>query len=335
MGSIEPAFLSGAPVYIGVDLGGSNISGMAFAWQGERYHCVATEKIDTEAKEGYDHVIVRIRSVIAELVGSTNKQNLRPVAVGLCAPGVVTADGRVRVAPNLGWKNVTPLRDLDLTALGISEGEIFLLNDVNAGLMGELTALKPVPPITVAYFCGTGIGGAVAINGQLLTGAHGGAGEVGHMVVRAGGRKSDGVHGSLEAYIGKWAINRRIERELERNRKTIFRKLIKYNLKKTPIKSSTLKKAYLSKDSFARDLLEAYYARYLGIAISQVANLLEPHLVVLGGGIMEALGTELIPHIEDHLAKHALTTPPELRLATLGDSAGPLGAAHYARLSVG
>ena len=68
MGSIEPAFLSGAPVYIGVDLGGSNISGMAFAWQGERYHCVATEKIDTEAKEGYDHVIVRIRSVIAELV---------------------------------------------------------------------------------------------------------------------------------------------------------------------------------------------------------------------------------------------------------------------------
>ena len=335
MVSIEANFSSGTPVYIGVDLGGSNISGMAFAWHGEEYHCVAREKIDTEAKEGYDHVIARIRQVIAALIAKTRELNLRPEGVGLCAPGVVTADGQVRVAPNLGWKNATPLRDLDLAALNINERNIFLLNDVNAGLMGELTTLKQVPPITVAYFCGTGVGGAVAINGQLLTGAHGGAGEVGHMVVRAGGRKSDGVHGSLEAYIGKWAINRRIERELERNRKTIFRKLIKYNLKKTPIKSSTLKKAYLSKDAFARELLEGYYARYLGIAISQVANLLEPNLVVLGGGIMEALGMELIPYIEDHLAKHALTTPPELRLATLGDSAGPLGAAHFARISAG
>ncbi|MCB1323544.1 MAG: ROK family protein, partial [Leptospiraceae bacterium] len=251
-------------------------------------------------------------------------------ATGLCVPGVVSGQ-TVRIAPNLGWSNVNPIEQLDLSAAGGNERAV-LVNDVNAGLIGELTVYQGIPPITLAYFCGTGVGGAVALNGELITGAQGGAGEVGHMVVRQGKRKpaSGGIRGSLEAYIGKWSLNNKIQNALADGVKTELKSIIDYDLERTPIKSSSIKKAYNRGDDFTRQLMNEYYARYLGAAISQSANLLEPHLVILGGGIMEALGGKLLPHIKSHMEKHCMVEPPELRLAELADLAGPTGAAHLA-----
>ncbi|MBX7056640.1 MAG: ROK family protein [Leptospirales bacterium] len=310
--------------YLGIDLGGSNIYGVAFS---PDFQPLADAKCDTEARQGYEHVLERIRSQIELLLTASREQGYVPAAIGLCVPGVIEMEqDTVRTAPNLSWSEVRPLEQLALPLPGR------LINDVNAGLLGELDAMQTKPSIAAAYFCGTGIGGAIWIHGRLLTGAHGGAGEAGHCVVRVGGRRPEGgIRGSLEAYIGKWALNRRIQARLESGKKTMLRELIDYNLNKTPVKSSSLKKAYEAGDRYTRELMEDYYARYLGVGISQCVNLIEPEMVVLGGGIMESLGRRLLPSIERHMRRHSLTSAPELRLAALGDLAGPRGAAVYAR----
>ncbi len=315
--------------YLGVDLGGSNIYSCAFNAVGD---VVAESKIDTEARGGYAHVLDRIRGEIVAVRKELVEKGYELKGVGLCVPGVVVADqGRVKIAPNLEWEDEQPAEDLrngDLAGL-----PIVLANDVNAGLIGELSAHEHPPENVVAYFCGTGIGGAVVLNGKLITGRLGGAGEVGHMVVRLGGRKiqDGGIRGSLESYIGKWALNHKIRRRLDSGKKTALRKIIDYDLNKTPVKSSSLKKAYTAGDKFTVDLMEGYYCKYLGAGIAQTTNLLEPELIVLGGGIMEALGLSLIPHIMKYLDKYCVAHIPELRLAHMGDLAGPAGAARLAR----
>ncbi len=206
------------------------------------------------------------------------------------------------------------------------------MNDVNAGFYGELHFFDPKPNSAVAYFCGTGIGGGVYINGKLILGSKGSAGEVGHMVIRKKGKKCQcGKRGCLEAYIGKWALNAKIQRYFIKNKPTLLRNLIDYDLSKTPIKSATLKKAYKKRDRFTRKLLEKYYSYHLGVAISQAANLLNPEIVILGGGIMESLGEYILPNIYKYMEKHTIVEPPTLKLSRLGDYAGVLGVALYAK----
>ncbi|MCR9141387.1 MAG: ROK family protein [bacterium] len=315
-------------VYLGIDLGGSNIHACAFDEGGT---VVAENKIETEATNGYSHVIARISAQLQRIQRKLKDGGFRLAAAGLCVPGVVLGEeGRVKIAPNLGWQNVHPLRDLASGDL-----PVILINDVNAGLVGELSRYpdEERPRNALAYFCGTGVGGAVVVDGRLITGARGGAGEVGHMVVRLGGRKMEhGVRGSLEAYIGKWALNRRILERIESGKKTMLREIIKYNLRKSPVKSSSLKKAYEAGDRFCVDLMQEHYCKYLGAGIAQSANLLDPEVVILGGGIMEAMGEKLMPVIRKYLKRHTIGYPPELRLAELGDLAGAAGAAHLARL---
>ncbi len=312
--------------YLGIDLGGSNIYSVAFD---ETWLPLVEEKIDTEAKAGYEAVVQRIEGQVERVEQQLASQGYVLSAIGLGVPGV-TRGTIVSFAPNLDWKNVNPLADS-----GLGQRSAILCNDVNAGLVGELTRIDPIPAVVAAYFCGTGVGGAVAVNGRLITGLSGGAGEVGHMVVRANGKRvGEGVRGSLESYIGKWALNRKIQKAFKDKKKTLLRELIRYDLDKTPIKSSSLKKAYERGDQYTRRLMD-YYVKYLAIGMSQTVNLLSPHLIILGGGIMEAMGAQLLPLIRKKLKRYSVNEIPELRLAALGDLAGPLGAAALARGTTG
>jgi glucokinase len=313
---------------VGMDLGGSNLFSVAYDMATEQI--ILESKIDTEARGGYTHVLKRITSQLTEIEQSLMKAGYTMTAIGLGVPGTVDADhGMVHVAPNLDWQSVRPVADLQVD--DEMRKKIWLINDVNAGLLGELSMIKPKPDCAVAYFCGTGIGGAIALHGQLFTGTGGSAGEVGHMVIRKGGKRCQcGRRGCLEAYIGKWALNARIQRALIKNKPTLLKQIIDYDLTETPIKSSSLKKACAKKDPFARKLMERYYASYLAAGISQTVNLLSPDVVILGGGIMEALGDILLTAVYDRLTKHCIASVPSLRLAALGDYAGTKGAAFYA-----
>jgi glucokinase len=313
--------------YLGMDLGGSNLYSVAFDHE---LKPIFHSKIETEAREGYLHVIDRVAGQIGSLKDRLDEEGHELSAIGLGVPGLVeSSTGTVYVAPNLGWSHCKPVRDMDLPH-NLKES-ITLLNDVNAGLKGELHQMERVN-CAVAYFCGTGIGGAVSVRGKLLEGKEGAAGEVGHMVVQPGGRRCGcGRQGCLEAYIGKWALNAEIERAINGKNKTKLKSIISYNLKKQPVKSSSLKKAYEKGDHFTKDLMENHYCYYLAMGISQTCNLLAPDVVVLGGGIMEAMGEALLPSVERHLDGLCIGPVPGVRLAEMGDLAGPLGAALAAR----
>lgn len=311
---------------IGIDLGGSNSFACLY---GAGFKLLATDKIATEARRGYQHVISNLKDQIARLEQKALDSGVRVSAVGLAVPGIVYPDGFLSTAPNLEWKDCRPLESLQLSAR--KDIRAVLLNDVNAGLMGELSALPKPPHSAVAYFCGTGIGGAIAIEGRLLGGFHGGAGEVGHVLVKRGGRVCGcGRRGCLEAYIGKWALNQRIRRALKQKKATKLAELIGYDLRTEPVKSSSLKKAYRAGDGFTQTLMNDYYVRYLSAGISQAVNFINPEVVFLGGGIIEALGEPLLPLIQERLARHCINEVPQLRLASLGDEAGPRGAAGVA-----
>lgn len=314
-----------------MDLGGSNLYTVAFD---ENWQQVAEDKINTEAREGYAHVASRISDQISSLKQKLTAEDCEIAGIGLGVPGVVNSkEGYVSVAPNLNWEDVRPVNDLNIDP-DLKE-KTFLINDVNAGLLGELQSAGRDANVAVAYFCGTGIGGAVAINGKIHPGSDGSAGEVGHMVVRKGGKNCGcGREGCLEAYIGKYALNKKIEKQFEKSKKTKLSDYIDYNLKKTPVKSSSLRKAYEKGDSFTVDLMERYYCSYLAAGISQTCNLLAPDLVILGGGIMEALGSYLLPYIESGVAQACMGRPPELVLSAAADMAGPLGAAVFAKEQV-
>ncbi|MCB1172700.1 MAG: ROK family protein [Leptospiraceae bacterium] len=318
--------------WLGIDLGGSNIQAYAFD---DHYQSLGRHKVATMAREGYAAVLQRIADSILHFQTSLQEQGYHIAAIGLCVPGVIESGSeRVRIAPNLGWEDVNPIQDLRQD-LALDPGlPIVLINDVNAGLLGELAVREEQPHSAVACFCGTGVGGAVYMHGQLVQGFRGSAGEIGHVVVRAGGKGQDkGVRGSLEAYIGKWALNAKIKRALKKKTRTALRELINYDLDTVPIKSSSLKKAWHANDAFTHKLMSEYYSRYLGIALAQVNNLIEPELIILGGGIIEALGEELLPHIEKTMARHCIAEAASIQLAALGDLAGARGAAQYARES--
>lgn len=311
---------------LGIDLGGSNIFSVAWDLNGQRLaHC----KLDTNARSGYDAVLNRIKKSALNISEQLEKTNHSIHAAGLCAPGVVrSVDGIITSAPNLGWDHVNPVNDLKNAPVFKELQSFVLMNDVNAGLLGEISFMKNPPQHAIGVFCGTGIGGAVYLNGKLHTGAFGGAGEIGHIVIRAGGKKQKkGINGSLESWIGKWALNQKIQNELaKKSSNTILKKLITYNLNKTPIKSSTLKKAFQKDDPFTIKLMN-YYAKFLGISLSQAANMLEPQMVILGGGIIEALGQDILPVIEKNLKSHCMVQIPKLQISQSGDDAGPRGVA--------
>ncbi|MFN3605245.1 MAG: ROK family protein [Leptonema sp. (in: bacteria)] len=312
---------------LGLDLGGSNLFVVAF--EENNNHIILEEKLDTNAKKGMEYVIQLISNQIIKFTEKLQKE-YEISAIGLAIPGIVDhTTGYVLQAPNLYWNHLSLLEKLAIPEE--YKKKLVLINDVNAGLYGELSDFKKKPNIAVAYFCGTGIGGAIAFNGKIFSGNYGYAGEVGHMIIKINGRRCMcGRKGCLEAYIGKWTLNKKIQKAIKNSTKTILKKMIDYDLRKTPIKSTSLQKAYLKGDPFTRKLLEKYYSYYLAVGISQTVNLLDPELIILGGGIMESLGKYLIPYIHLYLKKETFRTP-KLVLSKKGDYAGVLGAALYAK----
>lgn len=312
---------------LGLDLGGSNLFSVAFD---QKDHSIILEnKVDTNAKKGFEYVIQLISTQIENLINQLSEKEYEVSSIGLAIPGIVNfKTGLVIKAPNLQWENINLLANLKIPEE--YKKKLILVNDVNAGLYGELSNFKQKPEIAISYFCGTGVGGAIAFNGKIFSGINGYAGEVGHLTIKINGKKClCGRKGCLEAYIGKWALNKKINKAIKNRTKTLLRKMIDYDLRKTPIKSSTLLKAYTKGDSFTRKLLEKYYSYYLAVGISQSVNLLNPEIVILGGGIMEALGKYLLPYISEYLEKFSIQAP-KLVLSKLGDYAGTLGAALYA-----
>ena len=248
-------------------------------------------------------------------------------ALGICVPGPLDQTRRVvSLAPNLGWRELPVRAELERRLPSVP---VFLENDVRAAALAEqaLGAGRGCESL-LAVFIGSGVGGGYVVNGRLYHGAHGGAGEIGHLVVRAAGpRCGCGRAGCLEAMSARDAVGRYVMQAVARGQKTVLTEMLHGNLR--AFTSRDLAAAVAQNDAVALRAARRS-ARYAGLAIGGVVNLLDPATVVLGGGIVEAVGQPYIDWATDEARRQIISSSAKdvpLVASVLGDDAGLLGAA--------
>ncbi len=319
---------SKAEFFLGVDLGGTKILTGVFK---NSLECVATAKLSTKAQRGVEKVIERIARCVQDAVDEADLSLKNVAGVGIGAPGAVDFDsGTVIFAPNLdGWKNIPLKKELEKAL----EVPVFVENDCNIAALGVHAAeLKSKPKHMLGIFVGTGIGGGLILNGELFSGINHTAGEVGHMVLEINGPKCGcGNKGCFEALASRTAIFERIKEGVKDGQKTALIDMLGEDLK--DLRSGDIRKAIRRGDKFVDKIVEEA-SEYIGIATANLINIFNPEVVVLGGGVIEALQDEMMGVIVETAKDYAMPGTMkgvEIIASKLGDNAGITGGAVLAR----
>ena len=333
---------------IGVDLGGTDIKAGLVSSVGD-ISCRVVLPTDVEIG-GPKFVAARIAEAVRQVIvkAPENHRETSEIWIGLGAPGLIIAEtGVVHFSPNFpGWSDI-PLVDYvnaELAKLDISNDVVkrssqiknykLILkgmdNDVNVMTLGEFRHGAGVGyKNIVALTLGTGVGGGVVIDGQLYHGSQNTAGELGHTIVDPNGRYCGcGNQGCLEAYAGAKNIVERTEAKIKIGYETILAKTTKDGASLTP---RQIAEAAQAGDQLAMEIF-AETGRYIGIALTSIAHILNPQIAIIGGGIAEAGEKLLFEPIRAELSKRAMDIPARMKIvkAHLGNDAGIVGAAMLA-----
>jgi glucokinase len=312
------------PIFIGVDLGGTNIEAAAV----QNGKVLASKKKKTRPEKGVDSVIGRIEKTVRRVFKKMDATASDFEGLCIGAPGAVDlATGIVRAAPNLDWTDV-PLGEELRERLGLP---VFVDNDVNVGLLGEYVYGAGRGALhMVGIWVGTGIGGGIIVNGQLVNGWRGAAGEIGHMVVHPHGRRCGcGREGCVEAYASKTAMMAMIEEEIQSGGKSAVPDIMAKKGKKR-LTSSVVEAVLEAGDEPMMEAVETAQF-YLGLLTANLVNVLDPQVIVFGGGLVERLGQAFVAPVARTAAQYYLQQKNAERIrivpSVLGDDAGPVGAA--------
>ena len=305
---------------IGIDLGGTKIlTALVDKQTGEVIHSV---KKKTKKDKGPKNIIKKMIDSIDELLNETPIDEISSIGIG-AAGQVDRKNGILIAAVNLDCYNLN-IREKIKKHYNLP---VYLGNDVEIAAMGELKfgAAKGYKDV-VCIFVGTGVGSAIIKDGKIIKGATGTAGEIGHIIVDLNGRPcACGAHGCLEAYASRSAIEKRIEGALKKGRSSV---IIDYMESGKSITSHMIHDAIEQGDELVTQCVNEA-AEYLSGGIASVINLINPELIVLGGGLIEAVDYFYQQVIKKAKAK-SLPVPAskiEFKKAGLGDYSGVIGAA--------
>lgn len=313
-------------IYIGVDFGATKLNAVAITPTGE---VRAKLREPTEATKGLEVVIKNIVSLIEKVISSGTKRRDEIRGIGIGAPGPLNPEtGIIIKAPNLpGWRNVT-LRDLIREKINLP---VFLENDANAAAFGEywLGAGKNAK-VLLCLTLGTGVGGGVIINGKIFSGANFIGAELGHTIIKYDGlRCSCGNFGCLEAYVSATAIVQRTSTAIESGEKTLLTKMVNNRLE--DLTAKLVHEAAKKGDRLAKDIMTET-GKLLGIGITTLANIFNPDVVIIGGGVSRA-GKFLLEPARQEVCKRAMPGIADslyIVRAKLGEDSGAIGAAGIA-----
>jgi glucokinase len=300
---------------VGIDLGGTKIQGVVL--DGDTV--VADAKLETPGSGGAD-----IARAIAQCV---QQMGAMPDRIGIGAPGVIDrATGSVVRAPNLQIGSAVPLASLVADAVGIDVAHVALDNDVNAAAIAEHRRGAAVGADEVlCVFVGTGVGGALILDGALRHGPRALTGEIGHAIVVDGGRRCGcGGLGHLEAYAGRRCHEDEARRLHDGGRRT---KLVEI-AGDGRMKSSVFLKAFQAGDEVVIELLDAAVDA-LGAALASAVAIIDLDLIVLGGGLAGKLGQPFVDRVGAAVRSRLFlpSAPLQVVPAALGDLGGAVGAA--------
>lgn len=304
-------------VCFGIDIGGTSVKLGIFTENGnlkDKWE-IPTRK-DNDGMYILEDVSKSIQSKIAE--HNIEKDNV--IGIGIGVPGPVTEDGTVLKCVNLGWGVFNVADEMQkLTGFKTKVG-----NDANVAALGEMwqgggKGYKNLIMVTL----GTGVGGGVIMDGEILTGSNGAAGEIGHILVSLDEEDSCGCgkQGCLEQFASATGIVKEAKRLLNNTTKPSKLRDVQF------LSAKNIFDFAKEGDELAIKSVEQL-GKYLGIALSHVAAVVDPQVFVIGGGVSKAgnILTEVIKKYYENYVMYALKGK-EFNLATLGNDAGIFGSA--------
>lgn len=307
--------------FICLDIGGTKVLGAIFDSHRKLVH-----RVKKKTKSGGDdsaNIENTIIKLVKELLSDFKIKISDVYAIAAGAPGVINIEkGIVLFSPNLPWKNYAIKKAIE------DEFHVpfFIGNDVNVGVYGEwkygaAMGKKQV----VGLFVGTGMGSGLILDGQLYTGFNDKGAECGHMILNPEGPKCNcGQRGCLEAFSSKQGIIDYAKTQIARGRKTSLEKAIDKGI----LKSKALKAAYEEGDEVAVEAIDRA-CHYLAIGIGNLINTFSPEVVILGGGVIEAMGNVFLPKIlkeVDLYSMPSIRDTVEIKNVALGDDSILYGA---------
>lgn len=307
----------------GIDLGGTKIQTAIVEPSGE---VLGEARRPTPAEGGPEDVAAEMAAALREAAEKAGVETAALAGIGVGSPG--DADERTGVvsgARNLpGWEGSFPLAEALTQELGT---EVRVGNDVQVATEAEfhLGAGREFKSL-IGVFWGTGVGGGLVLGGKPWLG-RGAAGEIGHVVVERGGAKCPcGRKGCMEAYAGRSAMEAEARRQHEEGVKTdLFKLMEKHG--KPRLTSGIWERALDHDDHLAGDLIHRAIEA-LGTGIASSVNLLDPEAVIIGGGLGVRFGDRFMEPLTREMGKHLFLDekPPAVRVASLGDLGGAIGA---------
>jgi glucokinase len=311
---------------LGIDLGGSKILTAVVDPQGEM---LSSDESVTPATEGREVVI---RSIVDSAQSALERAGVdisEISTVGIGAPGISNPEaGILFTSPNLpGWRNVL-LRDIIQDSLG---KKAFLINDANAAALGEFYfgAARGVHNF-IYITLSTGIGAGIVIDGKIYNGAIGTAGEVGHMTIDDNGPICNcGNKGCWEVLASGTALAREARRRIQEGVKTSILKYVDGDLER--LTAQVIHKAAEQGDKFAKELI-GRTGYYVGVGLTNLINIFNPELIVIGGGLSNIGDMLLAPAFKTAGQRAYKEAFQAVRFVTaqLGRNSGVLGAAAFA-----
>jgi len=310
------------PLRAGIDLGGTKVQAVLVD---ERNDVLGSARRPTPTSGGPADVAREIELALRDACSAGRLDPSSLAGVGVGSPGTIE-NGNVSSARNLpGWEGSFPLAAALEAALGC---KVRIGNDVQVATEAEFDLGAGAPYSSLlGVFWGTGVGGGLILDGKPWHG-RGGAGEIGHVVVKLdGARCTCGRIGCVEAYAGRAAMEARVRRQHEKGRHTdLFRLMEQHN--RTRLTSGIWARALEHGDRLASAAIERA-VRALGAGIASVVNVLDIEGVVIGGGLGVRFGDSCTKRIAQEMQPHLFidSRPPAVHIAALGDLGGALGAA--------
>lgn len=292
----------------GIDLGGTKIEGVVLQ-SVPALKIIERLRVPTEAEKGYDHILGQIKLLIETL---SEKSNVIPEKLGIGTPGIIDTDTQlIKNSNTLGLMDRPMKKDLE-QMFGIP---IRMANDANCfaiaeTLHGSVKEHLTEPEVVFGVIMGTGVGSGIVVNGKVIQGKHGIGGEWGHNILdESGPRCYCGKKGCVESFLSGPANESYYQ-----------------NLSGRHLAMADIYQLYLDNDANAVETIERLLF-YFGKAIATVINIIDPEVIVLGGGLgnLDILYTEGRKRVEPYVFNYELKTL--FLKPTLGDSAGVIGAA--------
>jgi glucokinase len=330
-----PASVAAPPIFVGLDLGGTNIKVGVVDNLGRTLSFLS---VPTEVAKGGEDAASRMGKAVLRAVEEARLKPSDIARVGLGSPGSMDIPaGKLLTPVNLkGWIDF-PIRDRVAHHCGLP---VSFENDANAAAYGEFwIGAGKAHHSLVLLTLGTGIGSGIIIGDTIVRGEHSHGGECGHAIIDCGDDAalcSCGRRGHLEAYASANGVINRARRGLDDGAKTALSDRLASGEELTPL---LLSKAAESGDAFATDVIMET-ARYLGVGIVNIMHTIDPNIVLLGGAMTfggegSALGRRFLAAVRAEVRNRAFGVLAErtvIDFATLGGDAGYIGAAGIARL---